>query len=858
MFHINLNRKIFWIVAVLIVFSNALLTYTMYKKNQEMIEVRALSKGNNLKNYFISMRNIYHHQFLNSGVDLNDTTIGFLPAHASTLISDKFAELSEDGTTIRNVTDRARNPKNKADKFELEAIEYFKNNPNKTTLMKKIEHNGMDFFNFTSPLIIEPYCIACHGKKEETLASIQERYDNAYDYKVGDIRGVTSIKIPSEKLTNESMHSFYNIAIFSWITILFLLILIYYTIKKLTIKDVEQKMILQNEVKIKTADLEEQKNELKVANIKQQHLFSILRTVADCNQILITAKNIDELIQNTAVSMHSNTSFASIKILIFEDGKLRVKSSIGLDEEMEVLPIEEDVFKNNHNVFLKNFDKSMPQECLDKIKRHNITEIYALPLRKEHYSKEALGAMIICSTEENGLSIEERNMINELAGDIGFAINSFYQKDAINQLSYYDQLTNLPNQNLFEQHLNQALLKSSETLKYGAVLFLDFDDFKNVNNLMGKDIGDEVLKEMASRLVSRTDKTSMISRFGSDKFLLLIEDLSSDEKESAIISKQFAQKTVALAKEPFILNNKTFHLTCSIGIVLFFDHRTLSETILNQAEYAMRVAKDSGKNVIKFYNQTLQDMTNLRSLMLQNLKEAVLEHQFVLYYQKQVDSNANVMGVEALIRWQHPNLGFISPGEFIPLAEESDIIKDIGAFVLNEATNLIIKWADDTIKKEWRISVNISPKQFRDETFVDNIKNLIISKNIDPKKLRVELTESVLIDNQQSAMQKIDELNRFGVSISIDDFGTGYSSLGYLKHLSIDELKIDQSFVLGLSENSSDKTIIKTILTMGEEFGFEVIAEGVETKEQFEELKNLGCNYFQGYLFAKPCPEKEL
>jgi hypothetical protein len=248
MFTINLNKKIFWIIALLILFSNALLTYNMYIKNQEMIEIRALSKGDNLKNYFISMRNIYHHQFLDSGIDLNDSTLGFLPAHASTLISDKFAELSKDGTSIRNVTDRARNPKNKADKFELEAIEYFKNNRDKDMLVKKITQEGKEFFNFTSPLVIEPYCISCHGKKEETLPTIQRRYDNAYDYKVGDIRGVTSIKIPADDLIKVSMKNFYSTAILSWISILFLLVIIYFTIKKLTIKEVEQKLILQREV----------------------------------------------------------------------------------------------------------------------------------------------------------------------------------------------------------------------------------------------------------------------------------------------------------------------------------------------------------------------------------------------------------------------------------------------------------------------------------------------------------------------------------------------------------------------------------------------------------------------------------
>lgn len=525
---------------------------------------------------------------------------------------------------------------------------------------------------------------------------------------------------------------------------------------------------------------------------------------------------------------------------------------------MEALPIEEDVFKNNHAVFLTSFDDSMPKECIDKVKRHNITEVYALPLRREHYAKEALGVMIICSQEQNGLSIEERDMVNELAGDIGFAINSFYQKETINQLSYYDPLTNLPNQNLFEQHLNGAFSKSAQMNSYGAVLYMDLDDFKNINDIVGKEIGDRVLKEMAQRFVSKTEKVSVVSRLASDKFLILIEELQKDEKEATIISKQFAQKVVSIVKEPFILEGKSFYITCSIGIALFLDHKTSSDMILNQAEYAMRIAKESGKNVIKFYNQTLQDMTNLRTLMFQNLKEAVLRDQFVLYYQKQFDSDKNIIGIEALIRWQHPTLGFVSPAEFIPLAEESDIIKEIGSLVLDKTTSLLEKWSKDEVKKEWRVSVNISPKQFSDKYFVENIKNLIALKNIDSSKLRLELTEGVLIDNTKNAMQKIDELKNIGVSISIDDFGTGYSSLGYLKHLQIDELKIDQSFVFSINENSSDRTIIKTIIAMGEEFGFEVIAEGVETQEQFEELKHLGCNHFQGYLFAKPCQENEL
>lgn len=859
MVKIDFNKQLFWFIAVFILIFDVLLTYKMYQKEQQSIQERALAKAENLKNYFISMRNVYHHQFLNSNLELNESTVKLLPAYAATIISDKFAELSEDGTAIRSVTDRVRNEKNRADHFEREAIEYFKKNPNKPIQMRKIEQNGKKFFNFTAPLLIEPYCLLCHGKKEETLPSIQAMYDTAYDYKVGDVRGVISIKIPSEKLTYESMQGFYGMAIFSFMGVLFLLVIIYYIIKELTTKDVKQKLVLQNEIELKTSYLQEQKEELQSVNIKQQHLLSILKTVANCNEILITAKNIDEMIQNTAMALHSNTLFTMVRILIFENGELQVKSSIGLNEETkDASSLEEDVFHNNYHLSLKHFDDSLPQECLEKVKKYNITQLCALALRRERYATKALGVLVIYSNKKNGFSTEEENIIFELAGEIGFAINSLHQRDTINQLSYYDRLTNLPNQNLFEQHLEKAFLKSAQSLKYGALLLFDFDDFKTVNDLVGKEVGDEVLKEMTQRFLSQIEKVTVISRLGGDKFLLLVEDLCVDEKKSAIILKNLSQKMVTLAKEPFLLDVKTLHLTCSIGIVLFVDHKIGTKAILNQAEYAVRIAKESGKNIVKFYDQTLQDMTHARSLMTQNLKEAILKDQFLLYYQKQFDSNNHVVGVEALIRWQHPELGFISPGEFIPIAEESDTIKKIGFYVLDQATNLIAKWANDALKKEWRISVNISPKQFKDEDFVENIINLVIAKKIDSKKLRLELTESVAIQNQESAIQKINALKSFGISVSIDDFGTGYSNLKYLKNLNIDELKIDQSFVFGLGKNSSDKTIIKTIIAIGEEFGFEVIAEGVETQEQFEILKNLGCHYFQGYLFAKPSPESEL
>jgi hypothetical protein len=463
------------------------------------------------------MRYVYQQQFIKSGIDLNDSTIGFLPAHASTFISDRFSEISKDNVTIRNVSDRPRNPKNMADSFELKAIEYFKNNPNAEIKIDKIRENSKDIIHYTTPLLIESYCMTCHGKKEDALPSIQSRYDSAYDYKVGDIRGITSIKIPIENMEKTAINIFYQTIIFNWSIILILLIILYFTIKKLTIKDVEQKIFLQDEVRKKTAVLEDQKSQLEIANKNQKELFSILRTVADCNQILITAQSIDELIQNTAKVIHSNSAFTTVKILVVEDGELIVKTALGLDLEPIVLSYEKGVFENNSSIELNSSDSDIPPECKEKMILHNISEIYIVPLRKDSNSKEVIGVMSICTTKADGLTKEEQDMINELSGDIGFALNSFYQKETINQLSFYDPLTYLPNQKLFEEHLMQSLKESNKHLKYGAILFLDFDNFKSVNDLIDKNAGDDVLREISKRLISTANKASIIARHSSDK-----------------------------------------------------------------------------------------------------------------------------------------------------------------------------------------------------------------------------------------------------------------------------------------------------------------------------------------------------
>lgn len=856
---IKLNQKIFWIVAFLFVALNIFITYNSYQNYQHVIETRAINRAQILQSYVYATKDVYTKQFIESKMTLNDSTMGFLPPFSSELINEKFSSILNDGTQIREVVHEPKNLKNLPNKDEIRAIEHFLKHKDDEYIINEIEHNNQKYISYQTPIIADKSCLTCHGQKDEIPVSLKYLYNENYIYEIGDVIGVTNIIIPLEYITKQVMDMYYKNTVGRWAMVFIILLILYIAIKRLTIKDIKQKESLEDEIGKKTEALERQQNELIAINKNQEHLYLTLKTVAECNKILITAKTIDELIQNTAVTIHSNSTFVSVRISLFEDGKLKLKSSIGIVEENnEILPLERDIFKNNRYSVLKNFD-GLSKKCIDRVKKYNFTEVYALPLRKEHYAQNALGTIIICTAQANGFTHEERGMIDELAGDIGFAINSFYQKDTINKLSFYDTLTNLPNQNLFEQYLYQAFINSTNKNEYGAVLFVDIDNFNDVNNVLGKEAGDFILKEISNRLINKLNDITLIARYRSDQFLILIESLSKNEDEAAVASQYYAQRVSEIVKDPFIFKSQNFYLTLSIGIVIFFDHTKISSELLNEAEYATKTAKENGGNSIKFFNASLQEITKSRTKMVQSLKIGLESSELFVLYQPQVDENKKVVGVEALIRWKSNEGIVISPAWFIPLAEESGIIKDIGKFVLDEAIKQLLVWSSDKVKKDWRISVNVSPLQFREDNFVQNIKDLLQRHGFNPNLLRLELTEGVLIGDKESAMQKINDLSELGFSISIDDFGTGYSSLGYLKHLKIDELKIDQSFVFGLKEeNSSDKTIIKTIVMMGEEFGFEVIAEGVETQEQFEELKSLGCKYFQGYLFSKPIEAKML
>ncbi len=438
---------------------------------------------------------------------------------------------------------------------------------------------------------------------------------------------------------------------------------------------------------------------------------------------------------------------------------------------------------------------------------------------------------------------------------VGIDITSQKRLEAeILHLAHYDSLTGLPNRLFLKELLTYMMTRIERYRKYGTLLFIDLDHFKVVNDTQGHDIGDLMLIETSKRIRGIVRQSDIVARLGGDEFVVAIE-MNDDDKSIAIDKVGLsAKKILQEIQKPYFIQDFEFSMSASIGIVLFNDHKYTIDELMKFADSAMYNAKENGRNKYHFFDPQLQQIMELKTMFLARLRKAIENQSFVLFYQPQISTepDSHTIGVEALVRWIDPQYGLISPVNFIPLAEESGLIVPLGEWILREAMKQLKEWEKDDIKKFWRISINISAKQFEKENFTDILFLLVKEYEIMPSRLRLELTESLLFKNTKDALQKLQKIKDFGFTLSIDDFGTGYSSLFYLKQLPINELKIDQSFIRDLVTDSNDFIIVETILSIGRKFKLEVVAEGVETQEQYEQLQSMGCTLFQGYLFAKP------
>jgi diguanylate cyclase (GGDEF)-like protein/PAS domain S-box-containing protein len=427
-------------------------------------------------------------------------------------------------------------------------------------------------------------------------------------------------------------------------------------------------------------------------------------------------------------------------------------------------------------------------------------------------------------------------------------------EEKIRRLAFYDPLTMLPNRRLMIDRLTQALPASARSNSCGAVLFIDLDDFKTLNDTRGHDVGDMLLVQVAERLLKCVRETDTVSRFGGDEFVIMLENLGAEETAAARQAELIGEKIRVELNSPYHFNDFEYHSSSSIGVCLFRGHELQIEEILKRADAAMYQSKRSGRNVLQFFDPQMQAVLENRLSLDADLRQALTRNQLLPYYQAQVNRSGEVVGAEMLLRWQHPQRGLVLPLEFIPLAEETGLILTIGRWLLETACSQLKLWEQIERTAELRLSVNVSARQFRQPDFVDQVRHALERTRANPDRLKLELTESIVLEDIDSSIRKMQEIKALGVRFSMDDFGTGYSSLAYLTQLPLDELKIDRSFVHNSGVKASDAVIVQTIVAMANTLGIEVIAEGVETEAQQRFLESVGCQRYQGYLYSRPIP----
>ncbi len=468
----------------------------------------------------------------------------------------------------------------------------------------------------------------------------------------------------------------------------------------------------------------------------------------------------------------------------------------------------------------------------------------------------------LCNRHRDGEFFTERlaiSAVRDLSGKVTHYVGSLNdvtkEREAqakAEHLENFDALTELPNRSLLYDRIEHALAGSSRSLQFGALMLIDLDQFKHINDSFGHKVGDALLALGAHRLRLAVRDDDTVGRFGGDKFIVLLEDLGRDAAAAVRQAGGLAEKIRVSMAEKYIVGSERLLCSVSVGLTMFDGADAAVESVLKQAELAMYRAKTEGRNSVRFFLPEMQEALDARNALENDLREGLEQGQFVLHYQAQLNRAHRIVGAEALVRWNHPRRGLTYPGTFIALAEETGLILPLGQWVLERACAQLGAWAEHPATRQLRVAVNVSVRQFRQPDFVMRVRDALMRNGADPSLLKVEITESLVLDDLDDAFAKMGALKALGVGISLDDFGTGSSSLSYLTRLPLDQLKIDQSFVRNLPAVGNDAMVAQTIIAMAKGLGLEVIAEGVETEPQLAFLTHHGCDAFQGFHFGRP------
>lgn len=493
----------------------------------------------------------------------------------------------------------------------------------------------------------------------------------------------------------------------------------------------------------------------------------------------------------------------------------------------------------------------------DMLELHNIECYLGAGIRNAQ--GETIGILVVLSEQAITVTAQISSLMFIFADRIGGELRRAQDQEQIYNLAFFDPLTHLPNRRMLQDRLKLVTSHSARSMQYGALLFIDIDHFKLLNDTRGHQIGDQLLILVAERISSIIRVSDLAARLGGDEFVVVFDNLGENAETAALEAKKRAEQLHDLINLPYPLRQSVHHCTISIGVSLFNGQNTSIDDLLRHADAAMYQAKDSGRNAIRFFDPNMQSHLEKRAAIESDLRSAhESNQQLIPYYQVQINQQGKAIGAELLLRWQHPEKGMISPADFIPVAERTGLIVAIGRQVIRHACEQLKRWSTHPGFSALSIAVNVSPIQFNQAEFVDEVLTIVGNSKINPRQLKLELTESSLLKNVDQSIEKMQQLQNSGIGFSMDDFGIGYSSLSYLKRLPLDQLKIDQTFVRDIAVDPNDAIIARTIIAMAQNMNLQVIAEGVETITQKEFLEQNGCCMFQGYFFGRPMPVAEL
>lgn len=779
--------------------------------------------------FMMATRRIYQQQFIDSGLPANDKTIGFLPAHSFSRISRDFANWNKSGIIFNNVSDIPRNPRNQADRFELEDMAFYRASPKASERMREIvTDNGAGYLQYTAPIKIETFCLKCHGERDAAPPSIREKYATAYNYKVGDLRGVVSIRIPTATFDSRRLELWSKRLMQSLIgyTILFLALGLIFD--RLVTRRLSR---LQRGAQLIAAG----EYDARVTEDGQDEITGLAKTFnLMANEVQARDRTLSKLTHAVEQSPES---------ILITDLNARIEyvneaftRNTGYTRE-EVLGVNPRILRS----------WKTPPEAYQSLW---FTLSQGLPWEGEFTNRRKDGSEYIESAVISPVRAPDGTITHYLA--IEQDITDKKQAEAeIHRLANFDALTGLPNRTLLMDRLEQVITAGRRSQSQNALLLLNIDRFKNINEARGHAMGDALLNALSDRLGGLLRQGDTLARLASDEFALLLPNLGILSEHASRHALSVADKIRTDLQQPFNIGGEEITITTCIGITLFPE--TLDEkpdNVLRRVDTALHRAKGGGGNQIAFFETDMGESAEQRFRVERELRRAIPAGELRLFFQPQVDAQGHLVGAEVLLRWQHPERGLLPPGVFIPLAEETDLIVDLGTWVLSESCRLMAR--EEMAGHPIRLSVNMSPRHFRQKGFVPWLRDLLSATGADPTHLTLEVTEGLMIDNINDVIVKMNELTALGIHFSLDDFGTGYSSLAYIKRLPIHELKIDKSFVQDAPNDPNDAALVETILAVAQLMHLTVVAEGVETAEQAAFLNARAHVIHQGYFYGRP------